>query len=210
MRACELYVISGPSGVGKSTIVKKIHELAPQLHVSVSFTSRPCRQGECEGEDYNYITRREFKERVKRGEFAEWAEVHGHLYGTPKLNVRPPVLLEIDIQGARRIKVQYPRAANIFVLPPTYVELERRLRNRGRERSENEIARRLATATVEVRQVEQVADFWLVNNEARASASKLWELMQLLHLGHRPKGQLCCKDVLGRVLETFPSNGVTA
>ncbi len=153
----KLIVISGPSGVGKTTVLKKLFECCPRLLASVSATTRPPRPGERDGVDYYFLSPEEFQSRRSRGEFLECFEVfgHGYWYGTPLAQVTPSltagkwVVLEVDVQGAMAVLNQYPQAVTIFVRPSSTEELERRLRNRRTE-SEAAIQRRLEVARREL------------------------------------------------------------
>lgn len=157
MRHGTALVLSAPSGAGKSTLVHRLVGEFPDFGFSVSFTTRAPRAGEVDGRDYVFTTRADFEARRDRGEFAEWAEVHGNLYGTPLAPLRAmlsegrDVLFDIDVQGAAQMKLALPQARFVFILPPSMEELERRLRTRGSD-AEDVIARRLANAAGEIRQ----------------------------------------------------------
>jgi guanylate kinase len=152
-----LIVISGPSGAGKTTLVRHVFEHCPQLVASISATTRPPRQGEQDGRDYHFLSREEFERRRSAGEFIESFEVfgHGHWYGTLASEVTPSLLsgkrvvLEIDVQGMVAVLAHYPDAITIFVRPGSVEELERRLRNRGTD-SSGAIERRLEVARREL------------------------------------------------------------
>ncbi|GAB6281188.1 MAG: guanylate kinase [Thermovirga sp.] len=151
-----LFVISGPSGVGKGTLRKALFEIMDDLEYSISCTTRPPRNGEREGFDYRFVGRDHFGDLERDGKFLEWAEVHGNLYGTLKEDVERALLLgkdivlEIDVQGALKVKEIMPEAVLIFILPPTKKDLEERLRRRGTEKSE-ELRIRLDDAMREIR-----------------------------------------------------------
>jgi guanylate kinase len=131
-----IIVISGPSGSGKSTLIRKLLSACPELHFSVSHTTRPPRRNEVCGRDYYFVTPSIFQKMIRNHEFAEWAEVHGQHYGTSWREVRDKsgkgqtLVLDIDVQGARNIKRQFPEAMTIFVIPPSLAELKKRLRKR--------------------------------------------------------------------------------
>ena len=150
-----IFVISGPSGTGKSTIRKKLLSIFPHLKFSVSYTTRPLRKEEKEGIDYHCISQKKFEEMINEREFAEWAEVHGYLYGTPaqplKSNIAKgeDILLEIDVQGGEKIKNTFPEVVLIFILPPNFKELEKRMRTRAMD-NQQEIKRRLQIARREI------------------------------------------------------------
>ena len=150
-----LLVVSGPSGVGKSTIARGLLERSDDIDLSISLTTRRARKGEKEGEEYKFVSVEEFEAARERGELLEWAEVHGNLYGTPAAFVRRTldrgrnVLLEIDVQGGMSVKERMPDAVLIFLLPPSFEELERRLRGRATD-DETVIRRRLDNAREEL------------------------------------------------------------
>jgi guanylate kinase len=152
-----LIVISGPSGAGKGTLISRVLPLFEDLEVSVSATTRDRRAGEQEGRDYHFISRAEFLRKVEEGEFLEWAEYGGHLYGTPAAAVEAllecgrDVILEIELQGARQVHQRRRDAVMVFIRPPSMEELEDRLRQRGTE-SPEAIARRMAHAADELEQ----------------------------------------------------------
>lgn len=151
----KLYVISGSSGVGKGTVIKGFLERNPEFSLSISHTTREKRAGEIEGVNYFYVTKEEFKESIKNNEFLEWAKFSGNYYGTKKefikkcLNENKDIILEVDTQGALQVKMQIPRAVLIFIAPPSYQDLEYRLRNRQTE-SDEEIQKRLDFVKVEI------------------------------------------------------------
>lgn len=151
----KLFVISGSSGVGKGTIIKKFLEKNPDFKLSISCTTRQKREGEQHGVNYYYLSREEFMNAVDAGEFLEWAEFSGNCYGTNKkfveecLNNDENLLLEIDTQGAIQVKEKMENAILIFILPPSLEELENRLRGRGTE-SEEAIQKRLNTVKSEM------------------------------------------------------------
>lgn len=151
-----LLVVSGPSGAGKTTLCKEIRAMVPGLRHSVSCTTRHPRPGEVNGREYFFLDERTFKEMVERGEFAEWAVVYGHHYGTPRRALAEmmaqglDVLLEIDVQGALQIKRQFPESVHVYLLPPSLAELRARLQRRAGD-SPDEIGHRLRQARDEVR-----------------------------------------------------------
>ena len=148
-------IISAPSGAGKTTLVKRLLASQPGLAFSVSHTTRPRRKGEKEGRDYFFVTRRQFDRMIAAGDFIEWAVVFGHRYGTAKgqleeaLAAGRDVLLDIDVQGHRQVKQRLPEAISVFILPPSFQELERRLQQRHSD-SSREIERRLIAARQEI------------------------------------------------------------
>ena len=166
-------VVSGPSGVGKSSFVQELLVAGLDLKYSVSATTRTRRQHEREGVDYFYLGREEFRRRVEAGEFVEWAEVHGELYGTLRsetdrwLKAGNNVLLDIDVQGGRAVRKVYPDGVFIFVLPPSLASLEERLRGRGTD-SEERIRLRLENARREIALVGEY-DYAVVNADLKTA-----------------------------------------
>jgi guanylate kinase len=150
-----IFVISAPSGSGKSTLVRRLIASLRDLAFSVSYTTRPRREGEKEGRDYLFVRRKRFERMIAAGDFIEWAEVHGHLYGTSKgqidkaLGAGRDILLDIDVQGHRQIRKCLPEALSVFVMPPSFRELKRRLAERHSD-SPLVIERRLAAACREI------------------------------------------------------------
>lgn len=150
-----LFIISGPSGVGKTTLIKRLLKACPDITLSISFTTRPRRPGERPGRDYHFVTIKRFLAMRERDGFAEWANVHGSLYGTPRAPVEKALrrggdaLLEIDVQGTRKIKRRYPGAVAIFVMPPSWTELWRRLALRGTD-GRKTMVKRLENARREI------------------------------------------------------------
>ncbi len=155
-----LFVLSGPSGTGKGTVCKKLLEMEPELYLSVSMTTRECREGEIPGVTYNYVSKEAFKGMIDNGEMLEYAVYNGNYYGTPReavdslLNSGRDVLLEIEPQGALQVKKLFPEAVLIFLVPPSMKELKNRLVSRGRESSE-EITERINAARWELAQADK-------------------------------------------------------
>jgi guanylate kinase len=178
-----LTVLSGPSGVGKSTVVAHLRTVHPEVWLSVSATTRKPRPGEQHGVQYYFVDDDEFDKLVANGELLEWAEFAGNRYGTPraavldKLGAGEPVLLEIDLQGARLVRASMPEARLVFLAPPSWEELVRRLTGRGTE-SPEVIEERLAAARVELA-AEAEFDMTLVNTSVEAVARELLALMQI-------------------------------
>lgn len=176
--------MSGPSGAGKGTIVQGILRKRPDVKLAVSYTTRPARPMERHGFHYNFISEREFIAARDRGEFLEWAEVHGNLYGTSKKQVEAflsqgrDVILEIDVQGAAQVKEKMPDARLIFIEPPSLEVLERRLRLRSTEK-EDALARRLADAYDELRK-KRLFDGVVVNVEVDAAVEEVLLLIDRL------------------------------
>ena len=172
-----LYVISAPSGAGKTTLCKEVIDLFTNLRHSISFTTREKRPGEEHGRDYFFIDRAEFQRMVGAGEFAEWAEVHGNCYGTAIAtleecrNTGIDLLLDIDCQGARQLKDRYDGGVFIFILPPNYHELRRRLETRNTDHAEV-IERRLQGAAAEIRE-SRWYDYIIVNDQFSRAVEEL-------------------------------------
>ena len=179
----QLVVLAGPTAVGKGTVVKHILEHYPNVHLSVSATTREPRPGEVEGESYYFLSNQQFDEMIAAGEMLEYAVVHGqNKYGTPKqpvlaaLRAGNQVILEIDIQGARQVKQSMPEAKLVFIAPPSWDELVRRLQGRGTENAEEQ-ARRLETAKSELAAQDEF-DYIVINDEVARCASKVVDLMK--------------------------------
>jgi guanylate kinase len=165
-----LFVLSSPSGAGKSTIARMLMESDDGIAMSVSATTRPKRPGEVEGRDYHFVTDAEFDRMLETGAFLEWAHVFGFRYGTLRNEVLKvieqgrDVLLDIDWQGTQQLKQVDPDIVRVFILPPSMVELERRLRSRGTD-SEEVVQRRMSRATAEISHWAEY-DYVLINNNA--------------------------------------------
>jgi guanylate kinase len=182
-----LFVVSAPSGAGKSSLVKAVIAEDANLALSVSHTTRAPRPGEQNGREYHFVDPATFQEMSGRGEFLESAEVHGNRYGTLQtwiegtLDRGCDVVLEIDWQGAQHVRRQYPEAVSIFILPPSLPELERRLHSRGQD-SEEVIRRRLANAASELSHVPEF-DYVIINKDFNEARRDLAALVRAARLG---------------------------
>lgn len=178
----KLFVISGPSGAGKSTIVKRLLELAPDLVLSVSATSRKPRPNEKDGVDYFFLSKDEFLKKIENGYFLEWALVHGNYYGTPRefvehcLNEGKSVILEIDVQGAIQVKEKFKDAVLIFIEPPDFEELKKRLKSRSAD-SEESIKIRLENARYEMA-LSKYYNYRVVNRDLEEAVNQILKIIR--------------------------------
>ena len=178
----KLIIITGPSGVGKGTVVKEILDNDKNIWLSISATTREPREGEKDGENYYFLNKEKFQEMIEQNLFLEWAQFAGNYYGTPLYSVNEKikkgftVLLEIEVEGAKQIKEKFPNSLSIFLLPPDKAELERRIRNRGTE-NEEAIKRRLSRAKYEI-SVSNQFDFALTNNNVDETPKTIIKLIQ--------------------------------
>jgi guanylate kinase len=172
-----LFIVSAPSGTGKTTLVERLVQLVPNLHLSRSYTSRPARPGEQDGVDYNFISRSRFEEMVREGAFLEWADVFGNYYGTSAADTERElargcdVVLVIDVQGARQVRARGVETVGIFVMPPSAGVLEQRLRGRSKD-TEEQIRKRLDVAHREVGEFAQYG-YLVINDELEPAADRL-------------------------------------
>jgi guanylate kinase len=172
-----VFVVSAPSGTGKTTVVERLVQIVPDLALSRSYTSRAARPGEADGVDYNFITRARFEAMVAADEFLEWADVFGNLYGTCASDAERDVaagrdlVLVIDVQGARQVRRRCSEMVGVFVMPPSFDILEQRLRGRSKD-SEAAIQRRLMTARAEVAAYSEY-EYVIVNDELEACVDRL-------------------------------------
>jgi len=178
-----LTVLSGPSGVGKGSVVAEVRRRHPHVWLSVSLTTRPSRPGEVEGVHYHFVDPAEFAHQVDTDELLEHAQYAGHSYGTPRRPVEEqlaagvPALLEIELQGARQVRAAMPDARLVFLTPPSFDELARRLRGRGTEDPER-VRRRLDLARIELAAEDEFDDL-VVNDDVEAAADRLLALMEI-------------------------------
>ncbi|RTL55780.1 MAG: guanylate kinase [Rhodocyclaceae bacterium] len=186
-----LFIVAAPSGAGKTTLVKLLLERDTQVMHSISYTTRPPRPGEENGREYHFIDIQTFLAMRGRGEFLEWAEVHGNFYGTSKawlqaqMQAGHDMLLEIDWQGAQQVREIFPDAVGIFIMPPSAEELERRLRSRGQD-SEDVIQRRVAAALGEMRHVGEFA-FVIINDDLQMALDDLLAAVRASRLRFHPQ-----------------------
>jgi guanylate kinase len=177
-----IFILSAPSGTGKTTLVKGLRAIYPDIRLSVSFTTRKRRVGEISGRDYNFVRSAKFAAMKLKGDFAEWAKVHDFFYATPRrpldecVRAGEDILLDIDVQGARKIKRKYPQAVSIFLLPPSWRELHRRLARRGTDGKEI-IRRRLVNARGEIPEIIKY-DYYVVNREVKTSVQLLKSIVE--------------------------------
>ena len=179
----KIVIISGPSGVGKSTICREVVKRLDNIYLSVSATTRPKAKDEVDGRDYWFISNQQFAQWIKEGKFLEYAEVFGNLYGTPKDKVEQAlaegktVILEIDVAGARQVKAIYPQAKMIFIFPPNQKELARRMDNRGRENA-IKAWERLSGADAEMAAANELYEYKVVNDDLQAAVSKVVQIIR--------------------------------
>ncbi|MGH7826975.1 MAG: guanylate kinase [Candidatus Binatia bacterium] len=172
-----ILILSAPSGTGKTTLINRLLALFPELSLSVSYTTRRRRGDEVAGKDYHFVPVQRFAAMQARGDFAEWAKVHDFLYGTPRkaldrcVKQGRDILLDIDVQGAEQIKKSYPGAMSIFLIPPSWQELRRRLASRGTD-GPKIIARRMANAKREIRAIVGY-DYYIVNRDVKHALAQL-------------------------------------
>ena len=178
----KLIIITGPSGVGKGTVVKELLDRNKDIWLSISATTRKPRMGEKDGENYYFISDERFKDMIDKKEFLEWAQFAGNYYGTPLTTVSEKiekgfiVLLEIEVEGAKQIKEKFPKSLSIFLLPPNKEELEKRIRNRGTEK-EDAIDKRLSRANFEIASSDKF-DFVLTNHDVNETVKGVFKIIK--------------------------------
>ena len=186
-----LFILSGPSGVGKTTLREELQKRIPGIRFSVSWTTRAQRPGEIMGQDYRFVSGKQFEQKIKADGFLEWARVHNEYYGTPKAPIQgwlgkgEDVLLDIDIQGARQVKKQIPESIGVIILPPSKKELLKRLIHRQTEPLPK-IRLRLKNAETEIRSVRHF-DYAVINREIASSVDALETIVKAIRLRVKKK-----------------------
>lgn len=179
----KLAIISGPSGVGKSTICAEVVKKLKNARLSVSVTTRPMAKNETNGGDYWFISKEEFQRRIENGSLLEYAELFGNLYGTPKdevgnaLKNAQTIILEIDVEGAKKAKLIYPDALMIFILPPNRKELQVRMNNRAREQTQS-MTTRLERAGIEIAAAWQYYEYMVINDKLQKAVEEVVQIIQ--------------------------------
>lgn len=197
-----LFVVSAPSGTGKTTVVERLVQQVPELALSQSYTSRSARTGESDGVDYNFISRAHFESMIARGAFLEWADVFGNFYGTcaedaeRELAQARDLVLVIDVQGARQVRERCADTVGVFVMPPSFDILERRLRGRSKD-TEAAMQHRLLTARAEVAAFSEY-DYIIVNDELEACVDRLRAIV----LAERARLR-CARPMAEQIVQTF-------
>lgn len=200
-----LFIVSAPSGTGKTTLVERLVQDLPNLHMSRSYTSRAAREGEQDGVDYNFISRDRFTAMVGQGAFLEWADVFGHCYGTAAADAEAllargkDVVLVIDVQGARQVRSRGIETIGIFVLPPSASILEQRLRGRSKD-SEEQIRQRLDVACREVGEFAEY-EYVVVNDELETAVARIGAIV----LAERARVKTM-RRTADKIIETFRKN----
>ena len=202
-----LFVVSSPSGGGKGTLIQRVLKKVPNLSYSVSFTTRAPRSGEVDGREYFFITREKFEEMVEANEFLEWAHVHGKLYGTARQQVVSEVsagrdiILEVDVQGAASVRELIPDSVSIFILPPSFEVLKRRLQARGTD-SPEELDLRLRNAPTELKDY-SAFEYLIINDEADRAAEQMTAIV------HAERARLSRQEAqVKRTVEAFTAEEV--
>jgi guanylate kinase len=199
-----LFIVSAPSGAGKTTLVERLVEQTPRLKMSRSYTSRPAREGEIDGVDYNFVTRDRFEAMIADGDFLEWADVFGNLYGTLAVDTERvletgcDLVLVIDVQGARKVRRRGIETSAVFVMPPSLEVLEQRLRGRSKD-SDQAIVRRLEIARQEVAAFVEY-DFVVINDEVTGAVDRLRSIV----VAERARLR-CMRGAAESIVQTFSS-----
>ena len=194
-----LLVVSGPSGVGKGTIINRLFEMDDNLYFSVSATTRQPRPGEVNGVHYSFKTKEEFEHDIETGEMLEHAQFSGNYYGTPKsaverkLDQGKDVVLDIEIQGARNVKNLMPEAVLVYILPPSIEELKSRLIGRNTE-DEETVNRRLHTAYTELHEAPELYDYFIVNDMVESAALKIEDILE---------GERCSRSAMKEIIKNI-------
>ena len=176
-----IFVVSGPSGSGKDTLLTELFKKCPEIKFSISSVTRPMRAGEKEGEKYNFISRKEFEEMLQRDELLEHNVYVGNYYGTPKTPVLnaskngEDIIIEVDVNGAKQIREKLPQAVSIFIMPPSFAELEKRLSGRGTE-TEEVIAERMNSALFEIERATEY-DYIVVNDDIDTAVNDIIQII---------------------------------
>lgn len=176
-----IFVVSGPSGSGKDTLLSQLFKKCPEIKFSISSVTRPMRAGEKEGEKYNFISRKEFEEMLQRDELLEHNVYVGNYYGTPKTPVLnaskngEDIIIEVDVNGAKQIREKLPQAVSIFIMPPSFAELEKRLSGRGTE-TEEVIAERMNSALFEIERATEY-DYIVVNDDIDTAVDDIIQII---------------------------------
>ena len=202
----QLFVVSAPSGAGKTTVVERLVQITPGLRMSRSYTSRAARLGEADGVDYHVVSRERFEAMIAGDQFLEWAEIFGNRYGTSTVDTEralhegADLVLVIDVQGARQVRRHRLPVVSVFVLPPSYEVLQQRLRGRSKD-SEDQIRRRLDVAREEVSAVDEY-DYVVVNDEIEACVERIRAIV----LAERARRDMMEADVAA-IVRTFSGAG---
>ncbi len=197
-----MFIVSAPSGAGKTSLCRELIDSFSDLRQSISFTTRQKREGELDGVDYHFTNPESFQKMIEQQQLAEWAEVHGHLYGTSPQTLKDAavggidLLLDIDCQGAAQIKQNYQQGVFIFILPPNYAELEKRLRDRGTD-TEEVIFRRMKNAEQEISQAFWY-DYLVLNDDFKSARERLIAIVT---------AERCRSDRTTHLLENFTVKG---
>jgi len=195
-----LFVVAAPSGAGKTTLCKRLLDQFEDMKMSVSYTTRPPREGEVNDIDYTFVSERKFRGMIKRGEFAEWAVVHGYMYGTSLKRLRKlsregyDIILDIDVRGAMQIKNNYKNAIYIFILPPSISELRKRLISRGTD-TDDVIEKRIKNAIEEISHYREY-DYVIINDDLEKAYRELESIVIASRLRASGINKRWVKDII--------------